>query len=292
MVGTRFHRGVTVFLGVLMGLGLGSAANAATDKPAIVLTAFGTSTAAFDTYRRLEKQVKARYPGYEIRLAFTSRKVRQKLAQEQGRKLNDLSGTLRDLQAAGFTRVAVQSLHIVPGEEWEKKIVAEIRQFPTLKVALGRPLLSSDRDQERVLAALARTFPADLHNNAVIVGAHGSPTPEGEAVYLAFQRRLRARYPGQNVFLGTVQNEPAGKTALAAVERSGAKTVNLVPLLLVAGEHIDRDILGAEPDSWKSQLLAHQAYRIEGIRQGLGDRDDIVAIYLDHLHEALQTLQK
>jgi sirohydrochlorin cobaltochelatase len=293
MTGTLLRRGLTLFLGVLMGLASGSPAAAGpTDQPAIVLTAFGTSTAAFATYRHVEEQVKARYPGYEIRWAFTSRKVRRKLAEEQGRKLNDLPGTLRDLQAAGFTRVAIQSLHIVPGQEWEKKIVEESGKLPGLKVALGRPLMSSERDQERVLAALASGFPADLQNHAVIVVAHGSPKPEGEAVYLAFQQRLRAHYPGKNVFLGTVQNEPSGKLALAAVQRSGAKAVIFVPLLLVAGEHVDRDILGSGPESWKSQLLAHKACRIEGGRQGLGDRDDIIAIYLDHLHEALQTLSK
>ncbi len=91
---------------------------AATEKPAIVLAAFGTSTEAFETYHHFEQKVKARFPDYEIRWAFTSRKVRHKLAQEKGQKLKDLPTTLRELKAAGYSRVAVQSLHIVPGEEW------------------------------------------------------------------------------------------------------------------------------------------------------------------------------
>ena len=263
---------------------------AATTKPAIVLAAFGTTTAAFDTYNHVEQQVKARFPGYEIRWAFTSHKVRHKVAQEKGRQLNDLPTTLRDLKAAGFNRVAIQSLHLVPGEEWDKKVVQESRKIPGLKVALGKPLLSSKQDQEQVLNALAQTFPKDLTTTAVVLVAHGSPSPEGAAAYLAFNRRLRSRYPSQNVFLGTVEGKPTRKETLEAVKQSKATAVVLMPFLFVAGEHVANDILGDSPESWKSGLLKQKAYRIEGITKGLGYQEGIIAIYLDHLDQALKSL--
>jgi sirohydrochlorin cobaltochelatase len=261
---------------------------APTPKPAIVLAAFGTSTKAFDTYQHLEQAVKARFPGYEVRWAFTSYKIRHKLAQEKGQKLNDLPATLRELQAAGYTRVAVQSLHIVPGEEWEKKVVEVSRRFPGLRVALGKPLLSSQADQARVLKALAPNFPKDLKHTAVVLVAHGSPSAEGTAAYLAFARLLRSRYPHQNVFLGTVEGKPTRDEALTAVKTSGATTVVLMPFLLVAGEHVANDILGNNPESWKSELLKQKPYHIEGITQGLGYQEGIVNIYLDHLAQALK----
>ena len=69
---------------------------ASTAKPAIVLAAFGTTTAAFDTYNHFETKVRERFPGYEIRWAFTSRKVRHKVAEEKGqtaqRPAHDLKG--------------------------------------------------------------------------------------------------------------------------------------------------------------------------------------------------------
>jgi sirohydrochlorin cobaltochelatase len=259
-----------------------------TAKPAIVLTAFGTSTAAFDTYQHFEQQVKKRFPGYEIRWAFTSHKVRGKVAQEKGQKLNDLPTTLRDLKAAGYTRVAVQSLHIVPGEEWEKKIVAESKKVPGLEVALGKPLLSSKEDQERTLKALARTFPKDLKNTAVVLVAHGSPITQGEEAYLAFDKLLRSQYP--NIFLGTVSGKPTRQEALAAVQKSGANSVVLMPFMFVAGEHVAKDMLGDDPESWKSELLRQKAYRLEGVTNGLGYQEGIVNIFLDHLAQALKTL--
>lgn len=263
---------------------------ASTTKPAIVLAAFGTSTEAFDTYNYFEQKVKARFPDHEIRWAFTSHKVRHKVAQEKGQKLNDLPTTLQELKAAGYTRVAVQSLHLVPGEEWEKKIVQESRKVPGLKVALGKPLLSSKQDQEQVLQAVAQTFPQDLKNNAVVLVAHGSPSPEGTAAYLAFNRLLRSHYPNQNVFLGTVEGKPTRQEALEAVKKSTAATVVLMPFLFVAGEHVAKDILGDDPESWKSELLKQKAYRIEGITKGLGYQEGIVNIYLDHLSRAMKGL--
>jgi len=259
-------------------------------KPAIVLVAFGTSTKAFDTYRHFEEKVKARFPDYDIRWAFTSVKIRDKLAQEQGQRLHDLPATLRELKAAGFTRVAVQSLHVVPGEEWDKKVVAGSRTIPGLQVALGKPLLSTQEDQARVIQALAQTFPKDLKATAVVLVGHGSPSPEGTATYLAFNRQLRARYPQQNVFFGTVEGKPTRQEVLEAVKKSGADTVILRPFLFVAGEHVANDILGDNPESWKSELLKQKAYHIEGITQGLGYQDGVVNIYLDHLARALKSL--
>ena len=108
--------------------------------------------------------------------------------------------------------MAIQSLHIVPGEEWDKKVVQISREVPGLKVALGKPLLSSPQDQERVLQTVAQTFPKDLKDTAVVLMAHGSPVPEGEEAYVAFDRLLRSRY--QNVFLGAVEHSPPRKRPL------------------------------------------------------------------------------
>ncbi len=264
---------------------------AAADKPAIVLVAFGTSTQAFDTYKHFEAKTKERFPGYEVRWAFTSKKIRKKMQEERQVDLPDLAHTLKDLQAKGFTRVAVQSLHIVPGEEWERKVVAVQKEVPGLKIALGQPLLTGAPDRQRVLAAVEKSFPADLTKTAVVLVAHGSPHQPGEQEYLEFQKLLGTRYKNKNVYLGAVQNEPAGEKALAAVKQSGAEAVLFIPFMFVAGDHMENDVMG-DKESWKADLLAHKPYRLEAVEKGLGYVDGVVAVYLDHLAAALQTLEK
>ena len=58
---------------LVLWLVLGLQAAAWAQEPAIVLTAFGTTTNAFSTYQNIENQVKERFPGHEIRWAYTSK---------------------------------------------------------------------------------------------------------------------------------------------------------------------------------------------------------------------------
>jgi sirohydrochlorin cobaltochelatase len=262
---------------------------APTAKPAIVLAAFGTTTEAFDTYKHFEQKVKARFPDYEIRWAFTSKKVRAKVREEQHKKLKSLPEVLQDLKTAGFTKIAVQSLYLAPGKEWEAA-VKESREVPGLTVAVGKPLLSSKADEVGTIKALSQEFPADLKKTAVVLVGHGSPDPKAQATYASFAQLLRSRYP-ENVFFGLVEFQKPGKEeVLEEVKRSGATSVVLIPFLLVAGDHVQNDILGSGPESWKSQLLKQKAYHLEGITKGLGYQDGIINIYLEHLAQAMKSL--
>jgi sirohydrochlorin cobaltochelatase len=257
----------------------------AAEKPAIVLVAFGTSTKAFDTYKYFAEKARERFPDHEIRWAYTSRIVREKLKAEEQRELPDLAQTLEDLKAKGFTKVAVQSLHVVPGEEWEKKVKI-CQDTPGLKIALGKPLLGSLADRKRVLDALAKDFPADSKDHAVLMVGHGSPSPEGTREYLALYTLMLSKLKGKNVFFGVIEGQPPIKNALAALKKSSAGKVTLLPFMLVAGDHFINDITG-DKDSIKSDLLAARAFEVQALDKGLGFNDGVIQVYLDHLGEAL-----
>jgi sirohydrochlorin cobaltochelatase len=266
---------------------LPAAAAGAAAKPAIVLVAFGTSTKAFDTYKHFEAKVKERFPDHEIRWAYTSKIVREKLKEEQQRELPDLAQTLADLKAAGVAQVAVQSLHVVPGEEWEKKVKI-CQDTPGLKIALGQPLLSSLTDRKRVLESLAKDFPADPKDHAVLLVGHGSPSPAGTREYLSLYTLKFSKFKGKNVFFGVIEGQPPIKNALAALKKSSASKVTIVPFMVVAGDHFINDIMG-DQDSIKSDLLAAKPYEIQAVDKGLGFNDGIIQVYLDHLAAALDT---
>ncbi len=258
-------------------------------KPAIVLAAFGTTTSAFATYHQIENQVKKSFPGYEVRWAFTSNMVRRIVWKKQHKKLPSLPEVLRNLKADGFTKVVVQSFLLAPGEEWEET-VKQSKEVPGLTVAVGQPLLSSKADGLRTLQILGKEFPPNLQKTAVVLVGHGSPDPEAQATYASFAKLLRAHYPHGKVFLGLVEFEKPGKEeVLKEVKQSGVTSVVLMPFLLVAGDHVQHDILGSGPESWKSELQK-MGCQVNGIRKGLGDRQAIVNIYLKHLAQAMKGL--
>jgi sirohydrochlorin cobaltochelatase len=259
----------------------------AAPKPAIVLVAFGTSTKAFETYKYFEDKMRERFPDHEFRWAYTSKIVQEKIKEEQQRELPDLTQTLADLKAAGFTQVAIQSLHVVPGEEWEKteKIAKETKG---LKIALGKPLLSSLADRKKVLEVLSKELP-NSKENAVLLLGHGSPSPAATREYLSLYTLILAKFRDNNIYLGTIEGQPPMKAALAALKKSPANKVTIVPLLFVAVDHFRNDIMGDQESSIKSELLAAKPYEIQAVDKGLGYNDGIIQIYQDHLAEALNT---
>jgi sirohydrochlorin cobaltochelatase len=210
--------------------------------------------------------------------------------KEQHKKLQSLPEVLTNLKANGFKKVVVQSLLLAPGKEWEN-MEKQSREIPGLTVALGKPLLSDKADEMLAITALSKDFPPDLKKTAIVIVGHGSPDPKAQAATASFGKLLRSRYPDGNLFFGLVEFEKPGKEeVLQEVKRSDATSVIIIPFLLVAGDHVQNDILGNEPDSWKSELTKLGPYRVEGIPQGLGERQEIVNIFLKHLAQAMNSL--
>ena len=105
-------------------IGLGAAACLAAhgenppEKKAILLVAFGTTVPeAQKAFDRVDAQVKAVFPGTDIRWAYTSSIIRSKLAK-QGKVLDSPEMALSKLMGEGFTHVAILSLQTIPGREF------------------------------------------------------------------------------------------------------------------------------------------------------------------------------
>jgi len=248
---------------------------------AIILTTFGTSTEARATYALFEAQARERFPEHDILWAYTSRTLRAKMAL-QGIIWRSPEALLRDLPERGYRRAVIQSLHIVPGKEFDK-IVAAAAQAP-LPSTVGMPLLSCSADCALVLDALAASIAGPASAITVLAG-HGTPHHEATALYSEFDRQLQKRYP-KNVHLCMVEGNPTWDDTLACIQKSLLRRVRIVPFMFVAGDHIMHDVLG-DDDSWASQL---EGYKLEALRGGLGHNPAIVDIFFQHMQDALTRL--
>lgn len=156
-----------------------------------------------------------------------------------------------------------------------------------MKISLGKPLLNSLEDRKRVLDALAKDFPADFKEHAVLLVGHGSPLPAGTREYLSLYTLILSKFKGKNVFFGNIEHQPPVKNALGALKKSSASKVTIIPLMFVAGDHFINDIMGDEEGSIKKDLLAAKPYEITAVDKGLGYNDGVIQVYLDHLTTAL-----
>jgi sirohydrochlorin cobaltochelatase len=261
-------------------------------KKVILMAAFGTTVPeaqkAFDQIDARAKQV---FPGVEIRWAYTSTIVRNKLAKE-GKVLDSPETALAKLMDEGYTDVAILSLQTIPGEEFHN-LYQNAHLFAQMaggfeKIVVARPLLSSHDDMVRVAKAMLKNIPAGRKpEDVVLLMGHGSEKHPSDALYVAMNQILSELDP--NVWIATVDGYPSLNDLLPKLQQKKSKKTYLMPFMLVAGDHAMNDMAGDRPDSWKS-ILTKNGYQCEITIKGTGEYPEIVDVWLDHLRAAYSHL--
>ncbi|MBU2550889.1 MAG: sirohydrochlorin cobaltochelatase [Proteobacteria bacterium] len=281
-----------IFLLVLLARPAMAGHEKGTPKTGILLVAFGTSVPeAQGAFRNIEKMVTAAFPGVPVRWAYTSKIIRNKLAK-QGKVLDSPAVALARMNDEGFNRVAVQSLHTIPGEEYHDMVrtVQAFQGMPegNMKLSIGMPLLARDEDLRRVTSAVLAMLPPERKKDeAVVLMGHGTPHP-ANVYYPGMQYYLWKKDP--NVFLGTVEGSPSLDDVQEQLKAKGAKKVWLVPFMSVAGDHARNDLAGPEDDSWMS-ILTKAGYKCQAVLKGTAEYDPIAEVWGDHLKTALAGLK-
>ena len=210
----------------------------------IILTAFGTTTRAKDTYQFLESRIAPKFPGCQIHWAFSSPTVRRGAASTTT-PLPSLADIVAELRNPG--KIVIQSLHVLPGHEFDR-IVAESMKLP-VPTALGTPLLHDQSDFIRVARGLKGLITASKQE-ATLVLAHGTDHP-CRASYPLLQKILHDQI-GPQVFFTTIEkpSEPP-ELIIRKIDEAGYRKVFCIPFLLVAGMHFLKDINGDHQSSWQ-----------------------------------------
>jgi len=261
-------------------------------KTGILLVAFGSSLpgaqAAFD---HIDQTVKAAFPDTPVQWAYTSRIIRDKLAKT-GRELASPAEALAEMAADGFTHVAVQSLHTIPGKEYHDlvRIAKSFEPMPggIAHVQLGLPLLSKQADMAKAAEAILETLPAERKKDeGVALMGHGTHHPSN-ALYAALMWQVQLT--DENVFVGTVAGYPEAGLIIEQFKAKDIDTAWLMPMMSVAGDHARNDMAGEGQDSWKSRFEA-AGIETETVLKGTAEYDAFVEIWVDHLKETIKKCQ-
>jgi sirohydrochlorin cobaltochelatase len=254
----------------------------------ILLVAFGSGyPGAQAAVENIEREVKKAFPEAELFWAFTSSVIRNKLKKE-GRPIDSPAGALMRMRDNGFSEIIVQSLHVIPGGEYEslQKTVTEFIHEPggVQTVTLGKPLLYSHEDIVEVCRILPDIFPAGgKTEDAVILMGHGTSHPSN-IYYPGLQYYLWQQSPCY--WIATIEGYPGLHDVLPMLKELKFKRIWLVPFLAIAGNHVLNDMAGDKPDSWKS-LLESEGYEVHTLYKGLAEYNEIVRIWIRHLKENL-----
>lgn len=261
------------------------------DNELLVLS-FGTS---YNDSRRLtigaiEGDLEKAFPDFSVRRGFTANIIIDHVQRRDNILIDDVDAALERAVNNGVKNLVVQPTHLMHGLEYDE-LVKEVGNYSDAfdQVVFGEPLLNSDDDFARVEKAITEwTASYDDGETAICFMGHGTEADSNE-VYQKMQDLL-TKDGYTNYFVGTVEAQPSLDDVLAKVQAGDYKRVVLEPLMVVAGDHANNDMAGDEDGSWK-KTFEDAGYEVECLLRGLGENEDIRAIYVAHAKAAIDSLK-
>ena len=265
----------------------------------ILLVAFGSTwEQAYDTFDQIVKDYKSTFTGWDVYLSFSSAIcINNARAGENvaPRDYYDPEHWLTAIGLAGYKQVVVQSLQVIPGEEYRRVRDTYVKDFMNNRngdftteymksidqqVVVGTPLLAEETDAKALATVLNQEsdVKAALAEGIVAFMGHGNPEGYdyygGNIRYIQLEEQLRAL--NKNFYVGTVDMDEtyvdnvlehiAGGTfdfkigditKTVVYEANNAKKAQLYPLMSIAGDHAHNDMADEEDnESWFSMFNA------------------------------------
>ena len=268
------------------------------NKDAILVMTFGTTFAdtRAKTIDAVEAAIQKAHPDIPVFEAYTSHIIIDRVKAKEGIQKMTPEEAFSKLKAEGYTRVAVVSLDVIPGMEYSyDSIITKMQMSKFKELSLVTPLMyfqGTEGEPDQVvdfLNAVKSQFPVMGKEDATLIMAHGTPHP-GNAYYSVIQDRIE-KLRMNNVFVYSVEGRPNLDDVIPKLKAKGFKNVTLMPIMMVAGDHANNDMAGDDPDSHKS-ILTKAGFKVNTYIHGLGENENVRALYIQRANEALAAFQK
>lgn len=257
-------------------------------KRGILLVAYGSANLRGTTALKLvQARAEARFR-LPVRWAFTSESMRLRLALSRT-KSDSVLKALNRMRFERYTHVAVQSLHLIPGEEYAA--VAEdcclAAADSPFQVSLGSPILASSPAIKTAAETLLRHLsPLRNPDEPVLCMAHGSRQDACAPLYAEWADAVH-RLDSRVHIACMVSGAPLEDVLpLLKAQAPVSRRVWLLPLLSLVGRHTLEDMAGVSSRSWKSRIEA-LGLCCQAELRGLADDPAFIELWLDNLDSAL-----
>ena len=277
----------------------------------LLVVSFGTSfnDSRVADIKSVEDALQEANPDWSVRRAFTAQIIINHIQARDGEKIDNMEQALERAVANGVKQLVVQPTHLMHGAEYDEMCAAidKVRdQFDSVEIA--EPLLGEvgddatviNADKEAVAKAVVAaaleesgyetTAAAKDAGVAYVLMGHG--TAHVAKVTYSQMATQMAELGYENVFVGTVEGEPeetSCEAVIEAVKNAGYTTVVLRPLMVVAGDHANNDMAGADDDSWKT-MFEVAGFTVNCQISGLGRIADVQALYVAHTKAAIDAI--
>ena len=279
----------------------------------LLVVSFGTSynDSRVADIKGIEDALAEAYPDWSVRRAFTAQIIINHVQARDGEFIDNMDQAMDRAVANGVKQLVVQPTHLMHGAEYDEmmetldayrdRIDTIVVAEPLLgEVGTDATVINADKAavaQAATAAALTEAgydtaAAAAADGTAIVLLGHGT-AHVAKVTYSQMQTQMD-KLGYSNVFIGTVEGEPEGTGCdeiIEAVQKAGFTKVILRPLMVVAGDHANNDMAGAEEDSWKSMFEATGAFAsVEAQISGLGSIPAVQQLYVAHTADAMKTL--
>lgn len=279
----------------------------------LLVVSFGTSfnDSRAKDIKGIEDALQAAYPDWSVRRAFTAQIIINHVQARDGEKIDNMQQAMDRAVANGVKNLVVQPTHLMHGAEYDEmmEMIDDYRdKFES--VAVAEPLLGEvgadatviNEDKEAVAKAVTAEAVATAGYDSVEAAAKdgtafvfmGHGTSHTAKISYSQMQTVMQTLGYDNVFIGTVEGEPEStscENVIEAVKAAGYTKVVLRPLMVVAGDHANNDMAGADEDSWLSQFEASGAFdSVDCQIAGLGGVADVQQLYIAHTKAAIDSL--
>ena len=252
---------------------------------AVLLVAFGSTwNNAFLAFDKTKAAYEQAFPEADVYMSFSSdicinRASAGENVDDNGnivkRDYYEPRYLLHAIGAAKYSKIYVQSLQVIPGEEFAA-VVASVKKFmnngyianahlddeylagleENKAIFLGMPLLNDpDVDVPEVAKQLNTLYSTEAKQGAVAFMGHGNPdtydTFKANVRYTQLEEALQ-KY-SKNYYVGTVDMEDNYKQdVMARMQDNGINSgkVFLHALMSIAGDHAHNDMAGEGDEYW------------------------------------------
>jgi sirohydrochlorin cobaltochelatase len=297
----------------------------------ILLVAFGSTwDNAFKAFDATKAAYEKAFPESDVYVSYSSaicinRAAAGENTDENGKivKRNYYAPNfwLHAFATAKYTDITVQSLQVIPGEEYSR-VINYIKDFANNHLGdlddkylasleghlwLGTPLLNNTSDVSHVAEILAKTYANQASKGVVAFMGHGNPdsydTYKANVRYTQLEEALQKF--NKNFFVGTVDMPDNYKQdVLARMQAKGINSgkVYLHALMSIAGDHAHNDMAGEGDDYWDAEeeesednswfeFFSHKGYNatvpVSGNHpQGLLELSGVLNVWINHTKNA------
>ena len=277
----------------------------------LLVVSFGTSynDSRVADIKGIEDALQEAYPDWSVRRAFTAQIIINHVQARDGEVIDNMQQALDRAVENGVKNLVVQPTHLMHGAEYDEMMeVLDSYNDKFESISVAEPMLGEvgddasiiNEDKAAVAEAIANAAVKDAgyetmdaaaeDGTAFVFMGHGT-SHTAKVTYSQMQTQMN-ELGYKNAFIGTVEGEPEETSCdavIEAVKEAGYKKVVLRPLMVVAGDHANNDMAGAEEDSWKSMFEASGAFeKVDTQITGLGSLPEVQQLFVEHTKAAME----